>query len=70
MDLRIRVRCVCLSSYDISDKCSVEKIRCPNCGKLHPQSDQLIALMRIAGTIDAGDLLDKDHVKNEIIHQV
>lgn len=69
MDLRIHIRCACLAGYDISNNCSVEKISCPNCGKIHPQSDQLIELLRIANAIDVGDPFGADQVMTHVSHQ-
>lgn len=51
MFLGFRVSCTCNCTYSISEKISVDKIVCPNCGLPHPYSDKLIDILKIADEI-------------------
>lgn len=51
MDLKLKIRCSCLCSYTISNTLSLEKISCPNCGKIPSCSSKVVELMNIASQI-------------------
>lgn len=44
MFLKLKVSCNCRCSYYLNEAISADKISCPNCGKEHPYSKEILDL--------------------------
>lgn len=59
MFLQIKVSCNCRCSYYLNEAISADKISCPNCGKEHPYSKEILSMLHTAKEIqDATDSTD------------
>ena len=65
MLLQIKVSCTCRCSYYLNESISADKISCPNCGKEHPYSKEVLSMLHTANKIqDVTDDTDVFNVKN------
>lgn len=62
MFLQIKVSCNCRCSYYLNEAISADKISCPNCGKEHPYSKEILKLYH-AYNDEFLTLLSKEPVK-------
>lgn len=51
MTLGLKIKCSCYCSYTISNTLSLDKISCPNCGKIPSFSDKVVDLMKTASQL-------------------
>ena len=51
MLLRIKVSCTCRCSYYLNESISTDKISCPNCGREHPYSKEILSMLHTANKI-------------------
>ena len=63
MTLGLKIKCSCYCSYTISNTLSLDKISCPNCGKIPSFSDKVVDLMKTASQISDSE---KDNNGDEI----
>lgn len=56
MFLKLKINCICNCKYYVNEQINTEKVICPNCGKEHPSSPQIISMLRIAKCIDDGNV--------------
>lgn len=71
MFLQIKVSCNCRCSYYLNEKISSDKISCPNCGKEHPYSKEILSMLHTANEIqdvtDSNDALGQDSISTTVI---
>ena len=65
MWLRFKMSCTCQCSYSIGENTKADKIVCPNCGLEHPNSEKLLAILKIANDIPT--CTSEDDVGTDII---
>ena len=59
MFLKLKVSCNCRCSYYLNEAISADKISCPNCGKEHPYSKEILSMLHTAKEIqDVTDITD------------
>lgn len=58
MFLQIKVSCNCRCSYYLNEAISADKISCPNCGKEHPYSKEILSMLHTTNEIQ--DVFDSD----------
>ena len=51
MFLKLKVSCNCRCSYYLNEAISADKISCPNCGKEHPYSKEILSMLHTANEI-------------------
>ena len=56
MFLKLKNYCTCGCCYYVSQQINTEKVICPNCGKEHPSSSQIISMLHMAKCIDDGNV--------------
>lgn len=56
MFLKLKIYCTCNCNYYVNEQINTEKVICPNCGKEHPSSLQIISMLRMAKRIDDGNV--------------
>lgn len=52
MFLKLKIYCTCNCNYYVNEQINAEKVICPNCGKEHPSSSQIISMLHMAKRID------------------
>ena len=71
MFLQIKVSCNCRCSYYLNEAISAEKISCPNCGKEHPYSKEILSMLHTAKEIqdvtDSTDALGVNTISTTVI---
>ena len=71
MFLQIKVSCNCRCSYYLNEAISADKISCPNCGKEHPYSKEILSMLHTANEIqdvtDSTDALGQDSISTTVI---
>lgn len=71
MFLQIKVSCNCRCSYYLNEAISADKISCPNCGKEHPYSKEILSMLRTAKEIqdvtDSTDALGVNTISTTVI---
>nr|DAX64101.1 MAG TPA: hypothetical protein [Caudoviricetes sp.] len=63
MFLKLKVHCTCNCNYYVNEQINTEKVICPNCGKEHPSSSQIISMLHVAKRIDDGNVPGADTVR-------
>lgn len=56
MFLKLKIYCTCGCCYYVNEQINTEKVICPNCGKEHPSSLQIISMLRMAKCINDGNV--------------
>lgn len=56
MFLKLKIYCTCNCNYYVNEQINTEKVICPNCGKEHPSSSQIISMLRTAKHINDGNV--------------
>ena len=56
MFLKLKIYCTCGCCYYVNEQINTEKVICPNCGKEHPSSSQIISMLHMAKRIDDGNV--------------
>lgn len=56
MFLKLKISCTCNCNYYVNEQINTEKVICPNCGKEHPSSSQIISMLHMAKRIDDGNV--------------
>lgn len=56
MFLKLKIYCTCGCCYYVNEQINIEKVICPNCGKEHPSSSQIISMLHMAKRIDDGNV--------------
>lgn len=71
MFLQIKVSCNCRCSYYLNEVISADKISCPNCGKEHPYSKEILSMLHTAKEIqdvtDSTDALGVNTISTTVI---
>ena len=71
MFLQIKVSCNCRCSYYLNEAISADKISCPNCGKEHPYSKEVLSMLHTANEIqdvtDSTDALGVNTISTTVI---
>lgn len=71
MFLQIKVSCNCRCSYYLNEAISADKISCPNCGKEHPYSKEILSILHTAKEIqdvtDSTDALGVNTISTTVI---
>ena len=71
MFLQIKVSCNCRCIYYLNEAISANKISCPNCGKEHPYSKEILSMLHTANEIqdatDSTDALGQDSISTTVI---
>ena len=71
MFLQIKVSCNCRCSYYLNEAISADKISCPNCGKEHPYSKEILSMLHTAKEIqdvtDSTDALGVNTISTTVI---
>lgn len=71
MFLQIKVSCNCRCSYYLNEAISADKISCPNCGKEHPYSKEILSMLHTAKEIqdvtDSTDALVVNTISTTVI---
>lgn len=71
MFLKLKVSCNCRCSYYLNEAISADKISCPNCGKEHPYSKEILSMLHTANEIqdvtDSTDALGQDSISTTVI---
>ena len=71
MLLKLKVSCNCRCSYYLNEAISADKISCPNCGKEHPYSKEILSMLHTANEIqdvtDSTDALGQDSISTTVI---
>ncbi len=71
MFLQIKVSCNCRCSYYLNEAISADKISCPNCGKEHPYSKEILSMLHTANEIqdvtDSTDALGVNTISTTVI---
>ena len=71
MFLQIKVACNCRCNYYLNEAISANKISCPNCGKEHPYSKEILSMLHTANEIqdvtDSTDALGQDSISTTVI---
>lgn len=71
MFLQIKVACNCRCSYYLNEAISADKISCPNCGKEHPYSKEILSMLHTAKEIqdvtDSTDALGVNTISTTVI---
>lgn len=71
MFLQIKVFCNCRCSYYLNEAISADKISCPNCGKEHPYSKEILSMLHTAKEIqdvtDSTDALGVNTISTTVI---
>lgn len=71
MFLQIKVSCNCRCSYYLNEAISADKISCPNCGKEHPYSKEILSMLHTANEIqdvtDSTDTLGVNTISTTVI---
>lgn len=47
MFLKLKIYCTCNCNYYVNEQINTEKVICPNCGKEHPSSSQIISMLHM-----------------------
>ena len=71
MFLKLKVSCNCRCSYYLNEAISADKISCPNCGKEHPYSKEILSMRHTAKEIqdvtDSTDALGVNTISTTVI---
>ena len=71
MFLQIKVSCNSRCSYYLNESISADKISCPNCGKEHPYSKEILSMLHTANEIqdvtDSTDALGVNTISTTVI---
>ncbi len=71
MFLKLKVSCNCRCSYYLNEAISADKISCPNCGKEHPYSKEILSMLHTAKEIqdvtDSTDALGVNTISTTVI---
>ena len=71
MFLQIKVSCNYRCSYYLNEAISADKISCPNCGKEHPYSKEILSMLHTANEIqdvtDSTDALGVNTISTTVI---
>ena len=71
MFLQIKVSCNCRCSYYLNEAISADKNSCPNCGKEHPYSKEILSMLHTAKEIqdvtDSTDALGVNTISTTVI---
>ena len=71
MFLQIKVSCNCRCNYYLNEAISADKISCPNCGKEHPYSKEILSILHTANEIqdvtDSTDALGVNTISTTVI---
>lgn len=71
MFLQIKVSCNCRCSYYLNEAISADRISCPNCGKEHPYSKEILSMLHTAKEIqdvtDSTDALGVNTISTTVI---
>lgn len=71
MFLKLKVSCNCRCSYYLNEAISADKISCPNCGKEHPYSKEILSMLHTANEIqdvtDSTDALGVNTISTTVI---
>lgn len=69
MFLKLKVSCNCRCSYYLNEAISADKISCPNCGKEHPYSKEILSMLHTANEIDDGNVPGVETIKTSVISE-
>lgn len=71
MFLKLKISCNCRCSYYLNEAISADKISCPNCGKEHPYSKEILSMLHTAKEIqdvtDSTDALGVNTISTTVI---
>ena len=71
MFLKLKISCNCRCSYYLNEAISADNISCPNCGKEHPYSKEILSMLHTAKEIqdvtDSTDALGVNTISTTVI---